>query len=578
MRRSLAIVGLGCLVAGAVATRGAGADDTHTYRVEMLNAFGVLEGSEVRIAGVRSGSVTDLAITPQKRAVATIELSGPLAELGDRTTCSTEPQSLIAEYFIDCEPKGRPLADGETIPASRVTQTIQTDLLFNTLRTPYRERLRLVVNELGTGLAANGENLNEAIRLAVPALTDLKDVTRILDRQRHRLAALNTDASRVIARLAARRDDVAGAIIEAHGVAAAAAGRRDDLSRLVGLLDDTAAELRPTLAELGETARAGTPLLASLRAAAPGLDELAMRFPGFAASAKRAVVALGDAVPPGTAAIRAAGDEIDALKRAGRRAAPTAEILADLLRDLQDPNRAVEVDQRAARTCDDPSRPCWGTGRRAPTGYTGVESILGYVYHQALALNQFDSVGHILQFNVYSGATGPCDNFNARSDVPAADGGRTTDILEADPCVNWLGPSQPDISFDLGLPSYDPAVCPHGSTDLSLCDPGGTSARHPAPERERIRHGGREHDSGGGNAGGAGAAPPAASGQGGPAPQLPPAPGGDLGDQLDQSLDDLLDQLPDAVDQDLGLKAARARRGRAGAAAVNDVLDFLLAP
>ena len=572
------IAALGCLAAGAVATRDAGADDTHTYRVEMLNAFGVLEGSEVRIAGVRSGSVTDLAITPQKRAVATIELSGPLAELGDRTTCSTEPQSLIAEYFIDCEPKGEPLADGATIPARRVTQTIQTDLLLNTLRTPYRERLRLVINELGTALAANGENLNEAIRLAVPALTELRSVTGILDRQRHRLAALNIDAGHVIARLAARRDDVAGAIVEAHGVAAAAAGRREDLSRLTGLLDDAVAELRPTLAELGETARAGVPLLASLRAAAPGLDELANRLPGFAGSAERAVVTLGDAVTPGTEAIRGAGDEIDALRRAGRRAAPTAEIVADLLRDLQDPRRAVEVDQRAARACDDPSRPCWGTGRRAPTGYTGVESLLGYVYHQALALNQFDSVGHLLQFNVYSGATGPCDNFNARPDVPAADGGRTTDILEADPCVSWLGPNQPDISFDLGLPPYDPAVCPQGSTDLSLCDPGDTSARHQRPERGQIRRGGQRRESGEVDPAGPAGAPPAAGGQAGPAPQLPPPADGELGDQLGQSLDDLLDQLEDGVDPDLGLKAAGARRGRVAAAAAGDLLDFLLAP
>ena len=37
------------------AVAGAGADDTRTYRIEMLNAFGVFEGSDVRIAGVRVG-------------------------------------------------------------------------------------------------------------------------------------------------------------------------------------------------------------------------------------------------------------------------------------------------------------------------------------------------------------------------------------------------------------------------------------------------------------------------------------------------------------------------------------------
>jgi len=122
---------LTALLVGAAAwlTSLAGADDTHTYHIQMYNAFGIVNGSNVRIAGVDTGTVTDLGITPKKRADLTIETSGPLGVLGKDTRCASQPQSLIAEYFLTCNPKGPPLADGGTIPASHVTETVQPDLV-----------------------------------------------------------------------------------------------------------------------------------------------------------------------------------------------------------------------------------------------------------------------------------------------------------------------------------------------------------------------------------------------------------------------------------------------------------------
>ena len=78
----------------------------------------------------------------------TVELSGELGMLGKDTSCSSEPQSLIAEYFISCDPAGPPLQeattrtpDPDTRPATS-TQTVQNDLVQNTLREPFRQRLR----------------------------------------------------------------------------------------------------------------------------------------------------------------------------------------------------------------------------------------------------------------------------------------------------------------------------------------------------------------------------------------------------------------------------------------------------
>ena len=131
----------------------------------------------MRVAGVNAGTVTDLDINADKRAVVTVELTGRARRRSaTETTCSSEPQSLIAEYFIDCEPAGPPIARTTTrtiradIPASQVTQTVQNDLVQNTLREPFKRAAALLINEFGTALAGNPENLNEAIRLGAPAL------------------------------------------------------------------------------------------------------------------------------------------------------------------------------------------------------------------------------------------------------------------------------------------------------------------------------------------------------------------------------------------------------------------------
>lgn len=492
MRRIALLLSLIVAAAASVAAS-AGADDAHTYKIEMYNAFGIVEGSDVRVAGVNAGSVKDLEITPEKRAAVTVELTGPLATLGEETTCSSEPQSLIAEYFIDCQPAGPPLAEGGTIPASRVSQTVQTDLVQSTLREPYKRRLQLLINEFGTALAGNPQNLNEAVRLGAPALTQLRKATKILAQQNAIIRDLNVNSDEVIGQLTARREDVVRFIQEARDTAAASVARRDDLSRNFEILDDFLAELDPTLVEVENLAREQTPLLTDLRGAAPDLTKLSKDLPPFNAASTGAIDTLGDAGVVGKRALRRGRDEIEELAQSGKKAPQTTEMLADFLRDLDDPRRAVEIDDRVP---SDTGRTNPQAGQPDTKGFTTFESILNYAYRQTLAINQFDRVGHLLHFNLNYVFTGPCGAFNSGRDeetgepgVPTDGGGTTTSILEAARCIGWLGPNQPGINdlLDGELPQYDPSVCPNGTApeaaEQTLCDgdpntqsSGGTSA------------------------------------------------------------------------------------------------------
>ena len=586
MRRLTLICALLVAAAAALATT-AGADDTHTYEIEMYNAFGIVEGSYVRIAGVNAGSVTDLGITPDKTAVVTVKLSGDLGTLGEDTKCSSEPQSLIAEYFISCEPAGPPIVEDDDsddpkpdIPASQVEQTVQPDLVQDTLREPFKRRLGLLINEFGTALAGNSDRLNEAIRLGAPALTQLQEATRILASHNRIIRDLNVNSDRIIARLNERSADVVRFVKEARDTATISASRGESLSHDFGLLDNFLAELRPTLADLEDLTRQQTPLLTDLRGAAPGLNTLATNLPDFNRATAASLDTLGDASVVGDRALSRGRDEIAQLAETSRNAPLAGEVLADFLRDLDDPRRAVEIDQRVARDTgrDDP-RP----GRKDTEGYTGLEGLLNYVYYQAGAVNQFDQTAHLLHIGIFDVATSPCRDYNAGGEgenfgVPAAGGGTTTDILKAHRCVSWLGARQPDINYDLGLPPYDPSVCPDGSTDHELCDPAG-SARPTGPGHDhgdRRRHGdraGSDHPGGGGSAGASVPAP------GGGAPGAGPPVSDVLGDILDDLPPDALDNLPGGLGDALNHGGDALNQGQGGngpaAGATGDLLDFL---
>jgi virulence factor Mce-like protein len=474
--RRLALIGIALLAATAGAlTTVAGADDTHTYKIELDNAFGLVEESPVKVAGVEAGVVTGLDINEDKRALVTVETQGAIGVLGEDSTCSSEPQSLIAEYFIDCQPEGDPLPEGGTIPVEQVTQTIQPDLVNNTLREPFKRRLQLLINEFGTALAGNPDNLNAAIRRGAPALRDLEQVLDILGDHNRIIRDLNANSDRIVGRLAERREDVVRFIEEARDTAKASAGRRADLSRNFEILDDFLAELRPTLADTEALARAQTPVLEDLRASAPGLNTLAQNLPAFNEASEASLTELGEASIVGRRALRNAADEIEEFRVAGKDAPAGASNLARLLVDLDDRKRAVDTDVRSPR------------GK----GFTGYENLINYLYYQTGAINQYDEIGHLLHVGLYEPES-PCTPYNtAIEGVPAADGGMTHDPAERHRCVSWGGPTQPGITVDDQLPPYDPSVCPQGSTMPEVCTPAGGPSRLAASGPGLARREGR---------------------------------------------------------------------------------------
>ena len=201
MKRVLVILGLIALIGGAFVAAGAG--DAGGYKVRAIfdNAAFVVTGEDVKVAGVRVGSITDLAVTPDHKAAVTLDIEDPaFQDFRADATCKVRPQSLIGEEYVDCVPTqkrqaGEPLPpeleateDGvRVLPVENTSASVDLDLIGEALRRPYRERLSIIIAELGTGLAGRGKDLNEVIRRANPALKELGAVLRLLASQNDRL-------------------------------------------------------------------------------------------------------------------------------------------------------------------------------------------------------------------------------------------------------------------------------------------------------------------------------------------------------------------------------------------------------
>jgi len=368
--------------------------DHYFVRAIFDNASTLVPGEDVKVAGVPVGVISDLDITPDKKAAVSLRIDdeGFIPWKAD-AKCKIGAQGLIGEKFVDCEPgtnSAEPLTrvdegDGKgerLLPVERTSSPVDLDLLNDIMRLPYRQRFAILLSEFGTGLAGRGEELNEVIHRANPALEETDQVLKILADQNHVLARLARNSDQVLRPLARERERFADFVVQANRTSEASAERRGDLGRSIHLLPGFLRELRPLMADLEDFTDQGTPLLSDLDAAAPALGRLIEAQGTLADASRESFPRLGDALERGRPALIHARPLIRDLGAFGREAAPVSVNLDELTKSL---NR---------------------------TG--AVERLNDLIYYITLASNGFDGLGHYLRAGL---VTNVCTNYATQQGV-----------------------------------------------------------------------------------------------------------------------------------------------------------------
>jgi phospholipid/cholesterol/gamma-HCH transport system substrate-binding protein len=374
-----------------------------SYKVRGIfdNGSFVVNGEQVRVAGANVGTVESVDVTgndeiasdeggphavPGKAVVVMDITDSGFKDFRTDGSCLIRPQSLIGEKYVDCTPTqprapgtppppalqkipdGQPGAGQYLLPLENNGKTVDLDLIQNIQRMPYRDRFRIILNDLGAGLAGRGQDLGEVIDRANPALRQTDRVLAILAQQNKQLADLASNGDRVLEPLARNRTHITGFFHNAAISGQATAERSAALEESLRKFPETLRQVRLTSAKLKTFADEGTPLFADLNVAAPGLSKATVNLPRFAKETIPALTTLGDAA-----------------QTAGPKLAASDPLLTDLAATA---NTAQPVGINFGSLLD--------TFERTQ----GFQYLMNFIYNTSGSLNGFDQFGHYQRSNL----------------------------------------------------------------------------------------------------------------------------------------------------------------------------------
>jgi ABC-type transporter Mla subunit MlaD len=397
-RKWLIAAGLLAAIVVAIVLIAGGGNGSSGYVVRAIFDSGgfMVPGEEVRVAGATVGEIESVDVTmpgeidsyedgrpqavPGKAAIA-MKIEDPgFQDFRSDASCLIRPQSLIGEKFVDCTPTlprspnsepppeleeipdGEPGAGQYLLPLENNSTSVDPDLINNINQLTYAQRFRLILNELGAGLAGRGEDIEEAVKRANPLLRDVDRVLGILNAQREQLAQLSADSAQILGPLARERSSVAGFFANAGAAAQASTEEGSALEASFRKLPAFLRELRQTLGSLEYFSEAGTPVSESLARAAPSLTQATRALTPFSAASTVSLKSLGANGEVAGPKIRAADPVVKKLRTLATSGAQPTTQLAKFL-----------------------------VSAKKTGGFNGIADL---IYNSAAATNEFDNYGH----------------------------------------------------------------------------------------------------------------------------------------------------------------------------------------
>jgi ABC-type transporter Mla subunit MlaD len=458
--RFMALAAIVGVTLGVLVSVAAGGDEGDGYLVRAVfdNGSFVIPGEDVKIAGVKVGAIEDVDLTEDNKAAVVLKIDDPaFVPFRKDAQCQIRLQSLIGEQFIECVPtrprkEGQPppaelaqVEDGKRgegqylLPAENNVTPVGEDLLRNINRLPQREAWRLLINELGAGLAGNGDRLRAAVRRANPALKEFDRLAQVLADQDRLLGRLIDESDTVLAAWVDKRKETAHFIDQAGVVATASAERGDDIERNFERLPGFLRELKPTTERFSGLADEMTPALNSLDGQAKAINSMIEGTGPFFNAATPALVSLGDFGDRARTLFPAIRPLIGDLNELGQPLTPTTNNLAKLFASVDD------------------------------TG--GIEELMKLIYFYTGTVNGVDANGHYVRSSlVINGACATRTGDYAKrpqncgstlgqyADAPTAAATLASQPESAEDVKRQIAPAESIAGFDVGDEDVAPVL------------------------------------------------------------------------------------------------------------------------
>ncbi|WP_170301680.1 MCE family protein [Saccharopolyspora hirsuta] len=258
--RNQAVVGLLTVVLLVLVTGGAFfAKDLpvlggRTYQAYFTESAGLAAGNDVRIAGIRSGEVTDVSLEGN-RVLVSFRVDD--AEIGDRSRAGIEIKTLLGEKFLALQPEGEQELS-EPIPVQRTAAPFDIpDALDQLTRTADQvdsqqlaQSFRVLADtfrgapehfgEAVDGLSALSQSISSRDQQLAELLRNTSGVSEIVANRDEQVQRLIADGNLLLTELQQRRNAISSLL----------SGTQKLADELRGLVADNQAQLRPTLDQL----------------------------------------------------------------------------------------------------------------------------------------------------------------------------------------------------------------------------------------------------------------------------------------------------------------------------------------
>jgi ABC-type transporter Mla subunit MlaD len=262
----------------------------YEIKVPFDEATQLAEQSDVRISGVNVGKVQNIALAPNgKQALATVDIEDKYAPLPESTRAILRTKTLLGETYIELTPgshDGPQMADGGTLPAANLTQSVQLDEIFRTFDPQTRAAFQEWMQEAAVAINGQGQSLSYAIGQFEPTFTEFDKLFRSLDTQRVAIAQLFRNGATTFRALRGREGQLANLIQSSNAVFQTTARRDRDIEALFRAFPTFLDESRLTLDRLKGFSIKADPLMRQLVPAAEQLSPTLVTFGNLAPEAK----------------------------------------------------------------------------------------------------------------------------------------------------------------------------------------------------------------------------------------------------------------------------------------------------
>jgi phospholipid/cholesterol/gamma-HCH transport system substrate-binding protein len=371
MRRRLTVVLAAVALTALAGLVFLGRESGYLLRLELDDAAGLRKDFAVKVGGVPVGTVEQVELDPDDRAVVELRLEEAVAPVGRGATAAIRPSNLLGEKYVDLEPgdPSRPAPSGMLIPRSRTATPTELDDLLAVLDGDTRVALGIFLEEQGRALGGRGSDLASTLVRLPPALDETRELVAGLSHDNRALGRMIEESDRILSSVSRERTSLGRLVHAAGGALDALASRRAELGETIRRAPGTMVQLRHSLIELERAAVPLGPAARGLSATAAPLDETLRELPAFA-----------DAAGP---ALRIARRAAPLLTRLGRQASPVVGRLRPM---------TASLDAYVGRL--DPVTDLFDHG---------IADLLGVLQGWARTTRNKDAAGHVLRADLVMG-------------------------------------------------------------------------------------------------------------------------------------------------------------------------------